>query len=310
MATRTDLHRPSQLVPSDYQIITTFALPRGGGSADNDDEWFDEGYGNEEVEAELAAHPDVPVWGECSHCGSCGARFGSGALFRHRPSGDYLFVGHDCADAMFLIADWSGVEVAAKRSADNRKLAVQRRLNAERKAAFLLAHVGLAEALTADHRIVRDIAEKFKQWDLSEAQVALVFKLAEQVATQRAEEPYTAAPTGRVTFTGRIVSLKYQEAYCYGGAGSYKATIKVVTPSGIWLAWGTLPAASSAEKGDEVTLMATVTPSEDKEYFAFYKRPKLVMPPPPPPRCPVCGGSYPADNMTGPCSAECNEAWK
>ena len=275
MATRTDLHRPSQLVPTNYRLITTFALPRGGGSADNDDEWFDEGYGNEEVEAELSAHPDVPVWGESSHCGSCGARFGSGALFLHRPSGDYLFVGHDCADAMFLMADWSMVELAAKRSAETKKLAIQRRLNKERRAAFLLAHPGLEEALAADHRIIRDIAEKFKQWDLSEAQVGLVFKLADQVKTQREEEPYVAAPSGRVTFTGRIVSIKTQPAYVYGAGDTLKATIKVVDRGGIWLAWGTLPYYSNANKGDEITLTATVTPSPDKDYFAFYKRPTL-----------------------------------
>lgn len=58
---------------------------------------------------------------------------------------------------------------------------------------------------------------------------------------EAAQASQVPAPTGRVTFAGTIVSAK-EQAGEYGT--SIKITIKVVTAGGgVWLAWGTCPAA-------------------------------------------------------------------
>lgn len=267
--TRTDLHRPSVLVPADYSFVTTFAQPR----FDLDGECVEEGFGFVEISDFLNANPGIEVFGNDTRCGSCGARFMQGALFQHT-SGQALFVGRDCAESMDVLADWSRVEIAAAKASQGRKLALLRQKKAQQIAEIFAAHEGLEDALTTDHYIIRDIKHKLSQYgNLSPAQIALVFKIADEAAKGMVEVNIPA-PTGRVTFTGKIVAIKYQQPYCYGAVGTYKATIKVeVEPRKVWLVWVTVPSASEWEKGDTVTVTATLEVGESA-HFAFGKRPK------------------------------------
>jgi len=92
----------------------------------------------------------------------------------------------------------------------------------------------------------------------------------EAIRKARAEEKHVPAPEGRVKFTGKVVSKKEHE----GPWGLvFKVTIKVETSEGTWLAWGTLPTALEAKVGDTVELVGTLTRSNDKPHFAFFKRP-------------------------------------
>lgn len=86
----------------------------------------------------------------------------------------------------------------------------------------------------------------------------------------REEEKHVAAPEGRVKFKGTVVSKKEHESP-YGLV--FKITVKVETPEGSWLAWGTLPSALVANRGDTIELVGTLERSKDKPYFAFFKRP-------------------------------------
>jgi hypothetical protein len=269
--TRTDLHRPSVLVPTDYTFVTSFAHPR----YDIDGELVDEGFGFEEIGYFLTENAGVEVFGDTTRCGSCGARFRQGALFQH-VSGEAVFVGRDCADTMEVLADWSRVDAAAANAAHGRKLAMQRQRKAAQIADLLAAHEGLEDALTTDHYIVRDIRSKLSAYgSLSAAQVALVFKIADETVKGMVEVN-VPAPTGRVTFTGKVVSIKYQAPYCYGAVGTYKATIKVeAEPRKVWLAWVTVPSNSEWNKGDTVTVTASLEIG-DSAHFAFGKRPKAV----------------------------------
>jgi hypothetical protein len=268
---RIDLHRPSVMIPAQYEFVTTFTHAR----FDFEGELVDEGFGLDEVGDFLNTHT-AAVFGDTTRCGSCGARFLSGALWVHAPSGEALFTGRDCADNMALVADWSAVEVAAKRAADLRKLAVQRQIKAAQISTLLTANEGLEDALTVDHYIVRDIRSKLSKYgSLSPAQVALVFKIADETV-KGLVEVNVPAPTGRVTFTGKVVSIKYQAPYCYGAVGTYKATIKVEDqPRKVWLAWVTVPSNSEWSKGDTVTVTASLELG-DSAHFAFGKRPKAV----------------------------------
>src|SRR5690606_19835151 len=116
---------------------------------------------------------------------------------------------------------------------------------------------------------VNDIRRKV--WDYygnaTERQVALVQRLIDEVpvrkarAMQRAAEEAAQipAPTGKVTFTGTVVSRKWHEND-FGGA--MKITVKVFTPEGIYLVWVTEPKAlGNTEVGDVVNMTATLTQS-------------------------------------------------
>jgi hypothetical protein len=147
-------------------------------------------------------------------------------------------------------------------------------------AAQLAATPGLAEAFQVEHKIIASIRENAQRWDLSPTQIALVLKIAEDVKN-RPVEVYAAAPTGRVTFTGKVVSAKVHT----GNFGdSYKMTVKVETPEGVWLAWGTVPSALLDSvptglqgklanlKGATVEVTATLKAGNDP-HFVFATRP-------------------------------------
>jgi hypothetical protein len=264
---RTDLHRPSQLVPADYTLVTTFAHPRFG----LDGDLVEEGFGLEEV-GEALSGAESAVFGDTSRCGSCGARFGSGALWQHT-SGEFVFTGRDCADRMNLLADWSKVELAAKVAADRRKLALARQQKAADIAACFAANPGLEDALSlaSTHRIGRDLADKLRQWgSLSPAQVALALKIADEVRTTPVEV-HVPAPIGRYLITGKVVSLKGHDSHW---GFQMKATLKMTTDKGSWLAWMTVPSGAEWNRGDVVTVNVTLS-AGNEPHFAFGSRPKI-----------------------------------
>src|ERR1019366_8478275 len=117
------------------------------------------------------------------------------------------------------------------------------------------APAGLEAALAADHHISRDLDSKLTHWgSLSEKQVAFAFKLAKEVEEKktRPAEKLVPAPVSdkRLTVRGVLVSSKSFESD-FGTCT--KMTVKVETPEGNWLAWGSLPATlSDANVGDTV----------------------------------------------------------
>jgi len=138
-------------------------------------------------------------------------------------------------------------------------------------AAMHVAHPGLAAALETKHSIVADIRERASMFPLSDAQIALVFKLAREME-ERANEVQISTPTGRVTFTGTVVKEEWRDG---DWGSSLKLTIKVVTPEGVWMAWGTCPTSMLNGKklrGATVQIKATLTHGSSPN-FAFFKRP-------------------------------------
>jgi hypothetical protein len=104
-----------------------------------------------------------------------------------------------------------------------------------------------------------------------------------------------AAPTGKVTFRGHIMSVKARDGF--RGGVEYKMTVKVRdAQGGVWLAWGTcqdslveqvlkareekfdfIPAPDDANlKGAEVEITATLMPGNEP-HFVFFKRPKAKL---------------------------------
>lgn len=132
-----------------------------------------------------------------------------------------------------------------------------------------------------------DMRSKLNQYgSMSDNAVRFALKLADELraaelaaanpAPPPEEERHVAAPTGRQTVRGKVVSVK-----TYDGAwgSSLKMVVKVETPEGSWLVWTTVPRAIEDELGENrvlrgqmVEFTATLQPGRD-DHFAFGKRP-------------------------------------
>lgn len=212
--------------------------------------------------------------GNTGKCSVCGAHFVYGQVWRHEPSGELIHVGHDCADKYELLAEtpeWC----AALASLKARRAAYVERLMRDKRLADAYAAVpGLEGALAIEHHISADLRDQLRTYGrLSEKQIALAFKLqADSLCPERPKEVNVPAPTGRVTVRGVLVSKKAYDSQ-YGT--SIKGTVKVATPEGTWLAWGTLPASlldASPQIGAVVEFTATLKPGRDP-HFALASRP-------------------------------------
>jgi hypothetical protein len=268
---RTDPHRPGSIIPADY----TFELSFWYGTAE-----CPEGYGLEDLACVVDQYPrfrDVD-----GRCDVCGARFAYGGAFVHRPTGQTILVGGDCAAKYSMLIDFARFDAVKEMGKRATAAALTRRRNQQRREIFLGSNPGLREALACGHRITNDLADKLTQYhSLSSAQIALAFKLhAETFAPVRAAEVNIPAPIGRTAIRGTVVSIK-EHRTDFGD--TWKMTVKVVTDAGTWLCWSTVPATimdanrtagrdAYGLKGCEVEFTATLQPGREK-HFAFAKRP-------------------------------------
>lgn len=209
-------------------------------------------------------------------CDVCGAHFRFGDVFEHAPSGERIVVGWECADKIATL----------DRSVFDHQLGAHRAatLNEARKAqkaaecaAFLAAHEGLADALRGDHYILRDLAGKLAQFgNLSDAQVALAFKLAREIAERASERkvPVAFIDGERAFVRGVIVSTKLEESRFHAGS-TWKVTVKVTVPDGgVFLLFGSLPRAlEGVERGTVVEFSAMIQHGQRDPSFGFFKRP-------------------------------------
>lgn len=260
---RTDPHRPSALVPADYEQWVDYdcggqwpQLPIGVDCTRPVPTYDEQGrstgvyvgtHGTADRccvrrATDVARTEGRAVFGNLGTCGVCGAHFRYGTLFRHT-SGALVHMGHDCASKYEMMYDMSATELERGRLDRALATAVRRQQNENERTAFLAKHPGLEADLAVDHRIIRDIAAKFATYrSLSDKQVAFVRKLAEEVRNPKPEaeqEKKVTAPTGKgCEFIGTIVSAKLRTGD-WGTA--WKITVKVTTPDGVWLAWGTAP---------------------------------------------------------------------
>lgn len=305
---RTDIHRPGTIVPANYRHVMFFSLahsdgghPQPSSRVNCETEWhyirngenpdgsarYDREYEKHTSDrcciAQLRKVEHFVNTGGVGKCSVCGAHFTHGAVFAHS-NGDHLFIGHQCADKYEMMADWAQAELDLDRVHKANAKAIATEQNRISRAKFLAENPGLEEALGTEHHIVADIRGRFmQQCHLSDKQVALVLKLHQQVTNPkpRVEEVNVPAPTGRIDFTGTIVSARVHEG---DWGASVKITVKVATPAGIWLAWGTCPALVCESCGQDiqklrgatVSMKATLKPGRDA-HFAIMSRPYGVL---------------------------------
>lgn len=271
---RTDIHRPSSpnFDPQAYRCMGVY------------DNKIEPGFSNHDVVARKQVINSLIDEGyrfgagSSSQCGHCGAHIRYGALMVRDDVKEFIFVGEDCLDNRFdsLTKDeFQRLRKAAALNADRVR-------KSDRVAKLYADYPGLEQALTTDHHIVNDIRFRLlARGEISEKQVALVFKIAQQEAErverrlkQEAEAAALAAngvrvPTGRGTVEGTILSVREQE-----GAYGFQIKVLVQADEG-WKVWGTLPRSlwDDVAIGARITFKASITASNDDPVFGFFSRP-------------------------------------
>jgi hypothetical protein len=274
---RTDIHRPAEIVPSEYEFIGIWYDPAeisevGGGFALRQE--------RENIKRFMDEHG--ARWATHEHggtCQCCGAHALYLAAFYHEHHNEMIRVGQECAYKLHMGCE-SAFNAARRKVSDARGYATGKaraRLQLEEKG--LLAAWTLWEAkssVDSDTEIVIDMIGKLISYgDLSDKQWEFLKRLLyrienrEALEAQRAAEKATAqdCPTGRVDIVGTVLSTKVVEGY-------YGDTLKmfVKTSEGYTL-WGTVPKGLTAERGQEVRFKATIERSKDDPKHGYFSRP-------------------------------------
>lgn len=273
---RTDIHRPSatEFDPTDYLCTGVFDLQTPGPLRR-------EAVENLEREGYTAA--DVHPLGQCSHCG---AYLRYTALMTHEPTKTYVWIGEQCLGNRFESMTKSESQ-ALRRSA---ALNAERVRKQDRITTLVIDHPVLAEILdpasaSAYGSFVASVGYQLRNnGRLSDRQISSVrsavkraieraYDEAHQMA-QRLVERTTAAPapSGRVTVTGEVAAVKWQDN---DFGGSLKMLVVAATGYRVWV---TVPDSllddrCQLAKGAMVRFDAKLTPSAEDPQFAFGSRP-------------------------------------
>lgn len=281
---RTDIHRPSTVIPSDYECVLSYIIP----GSDPFERW------NTDLAVEAyrkAREAGKRTFGGLGRCGFCGACFRYGDVWEHIPTGDLINVGHDCATKYELLADRPEFDAKVASLQARRQALKEASRRSRRFIAWCEANPAVASAFEGvcdgagdrEAVILRDLASKCREYgSLSPKQIEFAISLgSRRMSPQpppKPEEVKVSAPISesRQTIRGVLVSKKtYKGVY----GTSIKGTVKVTTAEGVWLAWGTLPNSLwdytnhvSPEVGDTIELTAWLHAGKEP-HFVFFKRP-------------------------------------
>lgn len=286
---RTDIHRPSAIVPADYEFVAFEYIKIDAGDILANCEILQ----SERAIKEAHMQRTGGTYATHEHGGSCmvcGASAVYTVLFYHEKTNEYIRTGQDCAQKMEMPYDELRYNAFRKGITDHRL-----QLAGKKKAEALLKDKGydLAwklytetdAAVTSNYpyeeRTVVDIISKqVKYGSVSERAMNYIGVLLNKISNrarierERAEEAAKAAPvpTGRIEITGEIVSTRLQEnTYAYGGAATLKMLVK---DDRGFKVWGTAPTSlTNVKRGARVKFTAMVEPSKDDPKFGFFKRP-------------------------------------
>jgi len=277
LLTRTDIHRPSAIIPADYDFVAMDYYGPADNFADLSAERAAFRAHKERTGGKFSTHDHA---GSCHICGAAAMYV---AKFHHRPTNTYIVTGTDCAESMHM-----GNPEAFKRFRRG-VLDQGKRAKAKAAAKLFLEQAGAGQAwdiYTATDRAgfkyeedtISDVVGKLVQYgSISEKQVAFVQKLLAQIPARaeqeakRAAEAEAAAPVpafdGRAKVEGKVLSIKVVE-------GQFGSQIKMLVQADAgWKVWGTVPGSISVERGDRVSFEARVERSTDDAKFGFFSRP-------------------------------------
>ena len=303
MKNRTDIHRPSEIIPANYEYIFSYngsttcdgwPVPSFGINCEIDGRHKDKdgnivnGKHTEDgicciVGLRTIAKVKFADNGTTCQCSVCSTHFVYGDVWKHEPTGEYLHLGHNCASKYNLLADRSAWELKHSRLKQATAVEAEKARRKEEREKFLLNNPGLEKDLQTDHHIVKSIYENFKTskyCSLTEKQIALVKKLADEVNNPAPKEPTPTipAPEGRVEVQGTVLNLKAVDS-SFGVVT--KALIKLNNTFDGAKVYVTVPNSYSKidrelEKDDNIIFKATFQRSDRDQFFAFGKRPTFV----------------------------------
>lgn len=258
--------------PADYSHVGYFYL----GTHDEITEEYSLDHRN--LEAAIGSEAFDEILQTAGKCESCGTRYAHGTVVRNHTDGTLLTVGQICGNEYFSIPS-----IAAFKAQEAARAKERKRIRASAEY-VLLENPGLAEALEVDHGITEDIKRKLWRYgNLSQKQIALVFKLQREAAERTAEAEaealikYCPVPkVEHVEIEGLVLSEQWRQGYTYNSM-DHKMLLAVDTPDGRFKVWATVPAAISSdiEKGDRVKVtFSSLAPSPRDDTFGFGKRPR------------------------------------
>jgi hypothetical protein len=275
--TRTDCHRPSAIVPNDYEYVAC-EYTRGDFSS-NLCVCESERTILRAHQAQTGGHVLHEEGSPCDVCGS--PKLVYGLMFHHAPSNVYVRVGEDCAHKL-------GLGGTGKFNAFKRTLREQAEVYAgKQKAQRILAERGLSAlwdiafaqdrtGFAYEEGTITDIVGKLvrygsvsdKALSFAESLIGKIAKRAE-IAAQRAAEQEAAAPfpitDARIEIVGMVLTTKLQDS-------DFGSTWKMLVRADAgWKIWVTCP--GNPLKGDRVKFFAKIQPSRDDPKFGFGSRP-------------------------------------
>jgi hypothetical protein len=262
---RTDVHRPVELTPEDYEWVGAYDNQPEPGSFVGPGGEFEVAPGvvvqgtnwaNAEYRylSALVESSTSARYGDGFQCDHCGARIRYVAVYRHKPTGDHIAVGETCADGRLSLdkATFQRLRKAAEldRKQQANKKAARARLE-EITDALVVSLLDRDADLDAmdddtrsvyDHEIVSDIRRRLWQYGaVSDKQVDLVRRIYEQATAEpEPEPPKVPVPVGAQQVEGTVRAMRFQESQW---GGSVKMLVEVETPAGNYKVWGTLPSA-------------------------------------------------------------------
>jgi len=303
---RTDIHKPSSIIPEDYVYVAMgYQKFEGLGS----------------IEAILAERAILNqhmertggTWSKHQHggnCHICGAGCIYTVIFYHEKSNSYIKTGMDCATKLEM-----GDKKIFKTFRNNIQEAMKNRAG-KAKAEGILGDEGLTGVWNIFKEVDEQVQKSGIEWDarehknvpapylelkweektihdivgklvkygrLSEKQIAFLHKLwdkindrpnaearrkAKQEQWAKEKEAAESCPKGRVEVTGTVVKIDVK----YNDFGE-RHVMTVKEDRGFML-WGTIPSSiMEVEKGDKVKFTGTLEPSDKDEKFGFFKRP-------------------------------------
>lgn len=271
--TRTDVHRPSALVPEDYEYAYGY---------DAHPDCMNASYVQAQVERlrEEGYRFGGPEGRGCQHCG---ANIRYVAVLKHVPTKTLIRVGETCLARFDLTTDeFHALRKAAaldrqKQRIKNRRLAFFAQYpDAETAYGWASERVAAGEYgwEGTRHNYVSRIN---REGDASQRFTALILRdmvRTEQREAERAEQDATRTAVVEgdgVTITGKVVSVKFKEDG-YGGR-----MVWTVEDDRGFLVWGSVPRSVDPERGDRVRFKANVTRSDRDESFGFAKRPRAAV---------------------------------
>lgn len=220
------------------------------------------------------------------HCVHCGSYIRYVAVAHYAPANKYVAIGTTCANR----CDMSTDEHKIKNLQDIARKRAKTMALGSKYARFMSDNPDFAELVKTyedsgvSNGFVDSVLRKLHQYgDLTPAQHEAVVKsiprTIEQAANRKTRENADAAKReamidagmrieeGRRVIAGEVAATKIVDSM-------YGSTLKmlVIDDEGFKY-WGTVPASIDVERGDRVTLTATVAASDDDVLFGFYKRP-------------------------------------